>query len=132
MLSFFGVVFATLGVIALMAGVLFAIRFLTNKVSFNPAGGIKVIDRVGLSKDNGLCVVSVKGKLYLIGISQHSTEILQTLDCNEDEYFIKRENDAVFPSFAQFLENVKNRKEKSRDEYSPHGGNTRTDDKQQP
>jgi len=104
------VFFATIGIVAFMTLVLFGLRKLTRRVTVNPGGSMRVIDRIGFGRESGLIVVSVRGKLLLIGISAQHTELLLELDITEEEYLARRENETVFPSFAQALQNFINRK----------------------
>ena len=75
------------GVVGLIVLLFYALRKL-NKVKRVTAGGkMHVIDRVNLGKDGMLLVVSVCGKLMLIGAGAGKIEKLCDLDMTEEEYY---------------------------------------------
>jgi len=63
------------------------LRKLSKRVSFTPGSRLTVLDRAGLGKDSTLFIVSVCGKLMLIGVSGQTIEKLAELEMSEDEYF---------------------------------------------
>lgn len=105
-----------------MVAVLYGTRFLTKRVSVRFGSNLRVIDRISFGRDSGLMVVSVCGKLCLIGVSATHTELLKEFDLSEAEYlsFASRKAGAgtsaggaggvsgvdKFPTFAEFLGNI--------------------------
>jgi len=64
-----------------------------NKLSATASGTrLRIIDRANAGREASLLVVSVCGKLMLIGVSAGRTEKLCDLDVTEEEYFGSEEN----------------------------------------
>jgi flagellar protein FliO/FliZ len=45
-----------------------------------PGAGVRVLDRVGLSREASLAVVEVAGSALVLGVTAHSVSLLTTLD----------------------------------------------------
>jgi len=82
-----------------LTGVLGLILFMfwllrkVNKLSATASGTrLRIIDRANAGRESSLLVVSVCGKLMLIGVSAGRTEKLCDLDISEEEYFGSEEN----------------------------------------
>lgn len=59
-------------------------QFMAKRVNtISNSNNMKVIERVALSQDKGLAIIEVCKKLYLIGFSNSSVEILKELDESE-------------------------------------------------
>jgi len=87
------VTIALLGVLGLMFLTFFGIRMLNRRISTS-GGRLRVIDRATLGRDSMLLVVSVCGKLMLVGVSSQRIEKLSDLDITEEEYVEKAFSDA--------------------------------------
>ena len=59
-------------------------------------GRLRVIDKVGLGRDSMMLVVSVCGKLVLVGVSAQRVEKLADLDVTEEEYISTAFNNTQF------------------------------------
>ncbi|MCL1866978.1 MAG: flagellar biosynthetic protein FliO [Oscillospiraceae bacterium] len=57
----------------------------TSRISTS-GGRLRVLDRASLGRDSMILVVSVCGKLLLVGVSPHRVEKLDELDMSEEEY----------------------------------------------
>ncbi|QEY34331.1 flagellar biosynthetic protein FliO [Caproiciproducens galactitolivorans] len=59
-------------------------QFMVKRVNnISNSNNMKVIERLALTQDKGLAIVEVCKKLYLIGFSSNSVEILKELDESE-------------------------------------------------
>ena len=84
-MEFFKVAISLLGVLGLVFLVFFGLRMLNRRISTS-GGRLRVIDRATLGRDSMLLVVSVCGKLLLVGVSPQRVEKLSELDMSEQEY----------------------------------------------
>lgn len=48
---------------------------------------INVLERFAISKDKSFCIVEIAGKIYVIGVSNQSMTIIDTLDADEFAQF---------------------------------------------
>jgi len=85
-------VISLLGVLGLIFLMFYGLKMLGGRVSTS-GGRLKVIDRATLGRDSMLLVVSVCGKLMLVGVSSQRIEKLTDLDMTEEEY-----TEAAFPN----------------------------------
>ena len=75
------------GIIGLILFMFWLLRKV-NKISSAASGSkLKIIDRATAGRDVSLLVVSVSGKLMLVGVSVGRIEKLCDLDVSEQEYF---------------------------------------------
>jgi len=74
-----------LGVLGLMFLTFWGLRMLNKRITTS-GGRLRIIDRASLGRDSMILVVSVCGKLVLIGVSPQHVEKLDDLDMTEDEY----------------------------------------------
>jgi flagellar biogenesis protein FliO len=84
-MDFLYITIALLGVLGLMFLSFFGLRMLNRRISVS-GGRLRVIDRVAIGRDSMILVVSVCGKLILVGVSQQKIEKLDDLDITEEEY----------------------------------------------
>ncbi len=82
------VALALLGVIALMLGAMFGLKWLTGKVSFKGSGGMKSISALSLVQDRTLYAVEVGSRKLLIGASGGSISLICELS-EEDMALLK-------------------------------------------
>lgn len=64
----------------------YALKKLNKSVSIGTGSKLRVLDRVNLGRDGMLLVVSVDGKLMLIGVTPQRVEKLCDLESTEEEY----------------------------------------------
>ncbi len=74
------------GVLGLFFILVYAVKKLNNGVGYINGNRMKVIDRVSLGRDGMLAVVSVGGKLILIGVSGQHIEKISDIDMTPEEY----------------------------------------------
>ena len=74
-----------IGVLGLIAVMFYALRKLNKRISTG-GGRLKVLDRVSIGRDGLMLVVSVCGKVMLVGVTSHRIEKLCDLDVTEEEY----------------------------------------------
>ena len=80
---------ATLSLIAVLVliGVLFfAIRYFTRRVGVFGAGRLKILDKAAVTQNTAVAVISVCGKLILVGSGTSEVRKLCDLDMTEEEY----------------------------------------------
>ncbi|MDE6591830.1 MAG: flagellar biosynthetic protein FliO [Oscillospiraceae bacterium] len=82
------VALALLGVIALMIGAMFGLKWLTGKVSFKGSGGMKIISALSLGQDKTLYAVEAGSRKLLIGASGGSLSLICELS-EEDMALLK-------------------------------------------
>lgn len=97
-----------IGVLGLIFFLFYALKKLNKGVSVKSGNRLRVLDRVNLGRDGMLLVVSVCGKLMLLGATSSRVEKLCDLDITEEEYSIQQSGD-----FKSVLSSVlgKNRQE---------------------
>ena len=76
----FSMLFALIGTVCVIVLTYFASKWYARKMG-PIAGGkhIKVVDRVVVSKTGSILIVDIKGKQYLIGVSDQNVQILMEL-----------------------------------------------------
>lgn len=75
-----------IGVIGLIFLLFYALKKLNKKVNVTSGSKLRVLDRVSLGRDGMLLVISVTGKLMLIGVTPQRVEKLCDLEQSEEEY----------------------------------------------
>ena len=84
------VILSLVGIIIIIAGAYYATYYIGLKASGKSSGRIigknryiTLLERFSISKDKSFCIVEIAGKVYFIGISNHSMSLLDTLDAEE-------------------------------------------------
>ena len=97
-----------IGVLGLIFFLFYALKKLNNGINVKSGNRLRVLDRVNLGRDGMLLVVSVCGKLMLLGATSGRVEKLCDLDVTEEEYSAQQSTD-----FRSVLSSVtgKNRRE---------------------
>ena len=97
-----------IGVLGLIFFPFYALKKLNNGINVKSGKRLRVLDRVNLGRDGMLLVVSVCGKLMLLGATSSRVEKLCDLDVTEEEYSTQQSTD-----FRSVLSSVtgKNRRE---------------------
>ena len=80
-----------IGVLGLIAVLFYALQKLNKRIS-TAGGRLKVLDRISIGRDGMLLVVSVCGKVMLVGVTSQRIEKLCDLDVTEEEYSADRQN----------------------------------------
>ena len=83
-------VLSIVGMIVIIAGAYYATYFIGSKASGqsrgrNRAGNRSVIllERFSISKDKSFCIVEIAGKVYIIGVTNQSMSLIDSLDAEE-------------------------------------------------
>lgn len=105
-------------VFGLLFLLLYGLKKLNNGVGVNNGSKMRVLDRVTVGRDGMLLVVSVGGKLLLIGATPQHIEKLGELDMSPDEYSSQLRADVQQGGFAAVFAAAmnRNRQEKERSE----------------
>jgi len=74
-----------IGTIIVLFGAYYVTYYVGMKASGQTRAGlrnrnIKMLDRYAISRDKQFCIIEVAGKIYIIGISNHTMTLLDTLD----------------------------------------------------
>ncbi len=87
-------------VFGLLFLLLYGLKKLNNGVGVNSGSKMRVLDRVTVGRDGMLLVVSVGGKLLLIGATPQHIEKLGELDMSPDEYSSQLRSEVQQGGFA--------------------------------
>lgn len=91
-MDWFSWLLSFIGVIGLIFLLFYALKKLNKKVSISSGSKLRVLDRVSLGRDGMLLVISVTGKLMLIGVTPQRVEKLCDLEQTEEEYLAGAQN----------------------------------------
>ena len=118
-----------IGVLGLMAVLFYALRRLNKRISTG-GGRLRVLDRIRIGRDGMLLVVSVCGKVMLVGVTSQRIERLCDLDITEEEYTADRQNGDFMSVFSAMMSKKTQQGELSEkqgenpDEVASETGNT--------
>lgn len=116
-------VFSLIGVLGLFFVLIYALKKLNKGVGYVNGNRIKVIDRVSLGRDGMLVVVSVAGKLMLVGVTGQHIEKLAELDMSPEEYNERSADETGGMKFSEALAEVLNRKKTTKKDEGDDKGN---------
>lgn len=79
------VTFSLVGVILVIIACYYVTYFISAKASGQSRGRLRnkhinIIDRFAFSRDKSFCIVEIAGKVYIIGVTNQSMTLLDTLD----------------------------------------------------
>ena len=84
------VVMSFIGIIIILFGAYYATYYIGLKASGQERGknrgrnrSIKLLERFAISKDKSFCIVEIAGKVYIVGVSNQSMTLLDTLEAEE-------------------------------------------------
>ncbi|MDR0197611.1 MAG: flagellar biosynthetic protein FliO [Oscillospiraceae bacterium] len=103
MKDFLAVTISLIGVLGLILLLFYGVRLLNKRVSVVGGSRLHVLDRANIGRESMLLVVSVCGKLMLIGVSSQRVEKLADLDVSEEEYARAIKEDGNIPIFSDVL-----------------------------
>lgn len=118
------VIFSLAGVLGLFFVLVYAMKKLNSGIGYVNGNRMKVIDRVSLGRDGMLVVVSVAGKLVLIGVSGQHVEKLSDIDMTAEEYLAQTsspESQSGQTFASAFAEVMKRKKGTEKDEGDDQG-----------
>ena len=102
-------------VFGLLFLLLYGLKKLNNGIGVNSGSKMRVLDRVTVGRDGMLLVVSVGGKLLLIGATPQHIEKLGELDMSPDEYSSQLRSEAQQGGFAAAFAAAMNRSEREKE-----------------
>jgi flagellar biosynthetic protein FliO len=79
-------VFSLTGIIGLIFFMYWMMRKVNKQLRVSSGSKLRILDRANTGRDSSLLVVSVSGRLMLVGVSAQRIEKLCDLDIGEDEY----------------------------------------------
>ena len=91
-----------IGVLGLIAVLFYALKKLNKRIS-TTGGRLKVLDRVSIGRDGMLLVVSVCGKVMLVGVTAQRIERLCDLEVTEEEYNAGQQNPDFMSVFSAMM-----------------------------
>ena len=91
-----------IGVLGLMAVLFYALKRLNKRISAS-GGRLKVLDRISIGRDGMLLVVSVCGRVMLVGVTSQRIEKLCDLDIAEEEYSANGQNGDFMSVFSTMM-----------------------------
>ena len=95
------------GVIGLILFLFYMLRRVNKFAAAASGSKLRILDRAVTGRDSSLLVISVSGKLMLIGVSTGKIEKLCDLDISEEEYNSSEENaDKPVIKFSDVLKNA--------------------------
>lgn len=112
-----------IGVIGLILLLFYALKKLNKRVSVSAGGKLKVLERVGIGRDGMLLVISIDGKLMLIGATAQRIEKLCDLDLTEEDYLSGQQS----VDFKTILANLRSKTPQQGE--NPDEGTSETSDK---
>ena len=80
-----------IGVLGLIFVLFYFLKKLNKRISAS-GGRLKVLDRISIGRDGTLLVVSVCGKVMLVGVTLHRIDKLCDLEITEEEYAEERQS----------------------------------------
>ncbi len=123
-MEYIWVIFSLIGVLGLFFVLIYAMKKLNTGIGYVNGNRMKVIDRVSLGRDGMLVVVSIAGKLMLIGVSGQHIEKLSDIDMTVEEYNAHTsspESQGGMSFAAAFAEVMKRKKGTEKDEGDDQG-----------
>ena len=85
-LNILWVILSLVGVLGLFFILVYATKKLNTGIGYVNGNRMKVVDRISLGREGMLVVVSVAGKLMLIGVTGQHIEKLADIDMTPEEY----------------------------------------------
>lgn len=106
-MELFGLLISLLGVIGLILFLFYLMKKLNKMTTVSSGSKLRIIDRANTGRDSSLLVVSIGGRLMLIGVSTGRIEKLSDLDISEEDYLGSPENpDKQGIRFSDILNNL--------------------------
>lgn len=105
-----------IGIIAIIFFAYWAVSWFGKKYKNGLSSGknIQVLERTMLGQDKSLVLAKMKGKVYLLGVTNNGIEILDTLDAAE---FPASEENGVKSDFSTILSSVMMQQTPFRDKF---------------
>ena len=99
------VILSLIGIVVVIFAAYYVTYFIgvkSQRVSRARGRNIALLDRFSISKDKSFCIVEIAGKVYIVGVTNQSMTLLDTLDAGEfaGRSGIKNSDEAA-PGFPQ-------------------------------
>ena len=96
------VIFFIIGTLVIVFGAWYVTYFVGMKATGQTRAGmrnrsIKVLDRYAIARDKQFCVVEIAGKVYIIGVANHSMTLLDTVEAEEFARLTEADDDETIP-----------------------------------
>ena len=94
------VILTLIGTVAILVGCFYVTRLIANKASGQTRIGLKnrnicLLDRYAIARDKQFCVVEIADKVYIIGVTNHTMTLIDTLDAEAFAQFTAENNEAA-------------------------------------
>lgn len=114
-----------IGVLGLIFFLFYALKKLNKGISVKSGSRLRVLDRVNIGREGMLLIVSVCGRVMLLGVTAQKVDKLCDLDISEDEYLSMEQT----PDFKSVLASAFFKKqERSTDEKEKRQGDRADED----
>lgn len=104
-MEYFKVILSLVGIVILILATYFGVKWMTRKVQTRPGSIIKVVERVNLTQDKSIVIVTVGEKCMLLGVSPAHVEKIEDLDKDEITSIQKMQS-LEKPTFTQAMAQV--------------------------
>ena len=94
------VILFIVGTIVILFGAYFVTYYVGMKASGKTRAGLRnrninMLDRYAIARDKQFCIIEVAGKVYIVGITNHTMLLLDTLDAKEFEKLTEDNTDTM-------------------------------------
>ena len=103
--DYFQMIMALVGVLAIVFVLFWLMKKMNKHVMTSDSRNMKILERINLGPDKMLLMVSISGKLMVLGVTSNHTEVICELEQTEDELYPKTEN-GQNPSFGESFKTV--------------------------
>ena len=97
------VAFSLAGIVIVIIGAYYLTYYLGAKTSGQSRVRIRnrniaLLDRFSISKDKSFCLIEIAGKVYIVGVTNQSMTLLDTIDAEEYALTVEKNNAAARPA----------------------------------
>ncbi len=103
--DYFQMIMALVGVLAIVFVMFWLMRKMNKTVFTSDSRNMKILERVSLGPDKMLLLVSVCGRLMVLGVTSSHTEVICELSETEEQLYPKSE-DGKNPTFGESFKTV--------------------------
>ncbi|MGN0687604.1 MAG: flagellar biosynthetic protein FliO [Oscillospiraceae bacterium] len=111
--DYFQMIMALIGVLAIVFVLFWLMKKMNRHVMTSDSRNMKILERINLGPDKMLLLVSISGKLMVLGVTSSHTEVICELEQTEEELYPKTDstqNPTFGESFKTVLGNMMNKK----------------------
>lgn len=103
--DYFQMIMALVGVLAIVFVLFWLMKKMNKHVMTSDSRNMKILERVNLGPDKMLLMVSISGKLMVLGVTSSHTEVICELQQTEEELYPKAD-DGTNPTFGESFKKV--------------------------